>query len=465
MSETNSLRENQSFASLLNGGSRRLKVAVTDIDGILRGKYLHINKFASAARNGFGFCDVVFGWDCADVCYDNSETTGWHTGYPDAHVTLDESTLRSIPWEDNIPFVLGDFSPDQSADGGSLAHQACPRSFLKHVLRGVEDSGVLATCGMEFEWFNFAESSRSLEEKSFVDPTPLTPGMFGYSLIRQTQNQPYFRDLMQQLEEFGIPLEGLHTETGPGVFEGAILCSEALEAADRAVLFKSGVKQIAHQHGILPSFMARWDDSLPGTSGHIHLSLWDKTRSRNLFYDADAPAGMSDTMRHFLAGILRALPDLCVFFAPTVNSYKRLVPGYWAPTAATWGVDNRTVAIRVIPGDAKSQRIEFRVCGADFNPYIGLGALLAAGQQGIAEKLTLDVEQTRGNGYAQNLSSQRKLPQSLFSACERLRSTQLLPELIPRRFAEHFLQTREWEWEQSLKAVTDWERKRYFEII
>ncbi|RYZ63639.1 MAG: glutamine synthetase, partial [Proteobacteria bacterium] len=247
----------------------KVKVAVCDIDGVLRGKYLHKSKVLSAleshARDAvravagdFGLCNVVFGWDVADVCYDNGAFSGWHTGFPDAPAYLDLATFRHVPWDRNVPFFLGDLDCD-----------VCPRTLLRHVLDRAATLGIVVKAGMEFEWFNFRETPASLAEKEHRAPRPLTPGMFGYSLLRMAQNSEYFNALFDELGAFGVPLEGLHTETGPGVTEAAILFDDALECADRAVLFKAGTKEIAARFGILPSFMAKWSSELPGTSGHI----------------------------------------------------------------------------------------------------------------------------------------------------------------------------------------------------
>ena len=323
---------------------QKVKVAVADIDGVLRGKYLHKDKFLAAAEGaGFGFCNVIFGWDSGDVCYDNGTFTGWHSGYPDAQARIDLSTYRSVPWDGGVPFFLGEF-----VDGVGGPLPICPRQTLRRVLARAERLGYAVRCGMEFEWFNFRETSDSLAAKAGGELTPLTPGMFGYSLIRMAQNRPFFAALMDELEQFGIPIEGLHTETGPGVFEAAILHAPALEAADRATLFKTAVKEIAPRFGIMPTFMAKWSSRLPGCSGHSHQSLW--TEGVNRFHDPAGQDGMSAIFRAYVAGILHLLPEMLPFLAPTVNSYKRLVDGFWAPTKPTWGLDNRTVACRVIGG-------------------------------------------------------------------------------------------------------------------
>jgi glutamine synthetase len=193
----------------------KVKVAVTDIDGVLRGKYLSKDKFLSAAASspngGFGFCDVVFGWDMNDQCYDNAKLVGWQKGFPDAVVRLDLSTRREVPWDDNVPFFLGEFVIPASNKVPEAPHPLCPRQVLKRVIARAEKLGFRPNCGMEFEWFNFAETPRSWADKGYVNPQPLTPGMFGYSLLRASHGQAFFKALMDDLPRFGIPLEGLHT--------------------------------------------------------------------------------------------------------------------------------------------------------------------------------------------------------------------------------------------------------------
>jgi glutamine synthetase len=430
----------------------KVKVAVTDIDGVLRGKYLQKEKFLSAAQKGFGFCNVVFGWDSADACYDNARYTGWHTGYPDAPVTIDLSTRRSIPWEGELPFFLGDFGLD-----------VCPRECLKRVLAAAREEGFSPQCGVEFEWYNFRETPQSLAQKGSLGPVPLSPGMFGYSLLRASLHQPYFAALMDQLRGFGVPLEGLHTETGPGVTEAAIAYSGALEAADRAVLFKTAVKEIAYRHGLVASFMAKWDAKLPGSGGHVHLSLWDPAGRKNRFHDPADPARMSGVFKSFLAGQLRCLPEILPLFAPTVNSYKRLVDGYWSPTKSTWGLDNRTTAFRVIPGHEKSTRVEVRIGGADINPYLAIAASVASGLYGIRKGLTLEDPPIQGSAYEDR--SIPRLPRNLAEATSRLAGSKVAREILGEGFVDHFVRTREWEWRAFQDAVTSWELQRYLEII
>jgi glutamine synthetase len=436
----------------------KVKVAVTDIDGILRGKYLHKDKFLSAVDGGFGFCNVVFGWDANDVCYDNIRYTGWHSGYPDALARLDLATFRKVPWDAGVPFFLGDF---QDAAGGPLP--ICPRRLLKSVVERAASDGFRALTSLEYEWFNFRETPQSLAEKEHRAPQTLSPGMFGYSLIRMAQSREFLNALFDEMAAFRVPIEGLHTETGPGVFEAAILYTDPVEAADRAVLFKTGAKEIGARFGIMPSFMAKWNDELPGCSGHIHQSLWDGSGKKNLFFDDGRPHKMSALFEHYLAGQLLALPELLPMYAPTVNSYKRLVEGAWAPTRANWGVDNRTTALRVIPGSAKSTRVETRVNGSDANPYLALSAALASGLYGVRKRLKLPAGPITGSGYSDATAT--PLPRDLQEATARFEQSTLAVELFGAPFVEHFAATRRWEWRQFSKAVTDWERARYFEII
>src|SRR5260370_3245486 len=246
-------------------GVKRVKLGVTDIDGILRGKYVSLEKFASAAKSGLGLCDVIFGWDIADVLYDNAKYTGWHTGYPDAHARIDLDTMRLIPWEPGTAFFLMDL---HDKDGGRLG--ISPRQMLRRVLGEAEAAGFAVHLAAEYEFWLFSETPQSLREKGFRKLTPLSPGMFGYSVLRASQNSALVLDLMEQLAAFQIPLEGFHTETGPGVYEAAIAVDQGIAGGDKAALFKTAVKEIAARHNVMPTFMAKWNAELPGSSGHIH---------------------------------------------------------------------------------------------------------------------------------------------------------------------------------------------------
>jgi glutamine synthetase len=452
--------EHPAITALRQSGANKVKVACSDIDGILRGKYLHKDKFFGAAepypQGGFGFCDVVFGWDSSDQCYDNAQVTGWQHGFPDALARVDLATARRVPWDDQVPFFLGDFV---NADGSPYA--VCPRQTLKRVLKRAEKLGLLPMAGMEFEWFNFAETPQSWADKRGVGPTSLTPGMFGYSLLRMADNKPFFNALMDEMLAFGVPIEGLHTETGPGVYEVAITFSEALEAADRAILFKTGAKEIGKRFGIMPSFMAKWNQALPGCSGHIHQSLSDG--KKNVFHDAKRPNAMSTVFESYLAGQVACLMEFAPMFWPTVNSYKRLVDGFWAPVKPTWGLDNRTASFRVIAGSPKSTRLETRCPGADVNPYLAMAAVIAAGLHGVEQGLKLTTPPITGTN--QGAENTPRAPRSLIRSTQNFKVSTIARDWFGDTFVDHFAATREWEHRQWQDAVTDWELKRYLEII
>jgi len=450
--------EQQIISYLKEKNIDKIKFAFADIDGVLRGKVIHHKKFTDGLQKGYGFCDVVFGWDSSDVCNNNIELTGWHTGYPDQLCRIDLSTFRTIPWQDNIPFFLADFS---KADGNDLP--ACPRSLLKRITKECESLGFHPEFAQEFEWFNFRETPQSLQDKSFTNLETLTPGMFGYSILRTSENSDFYYDLFNLLMQFGIPLEGLHTETGPGVYEAAILHDHVLEAADRAVLLKTAVKEIAYKHGIMATFMAKWNENLPGCGGHVHQSLWNKGKTENLFYNADDVNKMTDLHKHYLAGQLYCLPHILPMYAPTINSYKRLVEGAWAPTTITWAVENRTTAFRVINTSPDYTRLETRIPGSDTNPYLAMAAALASGLYGVKNKLPLDIPATVGNGYQD--AKNGTIPSNLLDAANIMTDSKIANELFGEGFVDHFTKTRLWECKQFAKSVTDWELKRYFEII
>ena len=252
-------------------------------------------------------------------------------------------------------------------------------------------------------------------------------------------------------------------KTGPGVYEAAIANTTGLEAGDRAVLFKTAVKEIAYRHGIMATFMAKINENLPGCGGHIHQSLWDKSGKKNLFHDTKDKLKMSALMRSYVAGQLHCLPFILPMFAPNINSYKRLNSGAWAPSTLTWGIDNRTVALRVLSGKEKACRLETRVVGSDANPFLAMAAAVASGLYGIKKKMKLATAPTIGNGYEN--SSQGRLPETLGDAVSQMKASPIPKELFGAEFTDHFIRTREWEWRQHLRPVTDWELKRYFEII
>jgi glutamine synthetase len=457
---------------IVEDGIKRVKVGGFDLDGVLRGKYISTEKFLSALTDGLGFCDVIVGWDCADSLYDKGQFTGWHTGFPDLIGKIDPSTFRLVPWETYTAFALVDF---HTRDGEPLPF--CPRQSLKRVVAHADSLDFIPKMAAEYEWFLFEETSETAASKDYRNLKPESPGMFCYSLQRASAQAELIRDWMDSLHGFGIEVEGLHTETGPGAFEACVKYGDALQAADKAGLFKGIIKEVAARHGYIATFMAKWNAAMPGCGGHIHQSLASSETGENLFA-VTHPQQPSTVPQHptpnteypcsllalnYIAGQQQLLPDMMPLICPTINSYKRLVPGFWAPTTATWGIENRTNALRLIPGASpKATRIETRIVGADANPYLAMAACLASGIHGIENNLN-PTEPTVGNAYGN--TNMPELPRSLAAATERMRNSDTARQVFGNEFVEHVCMTREWECKEFEKEVTDWELRRYFEII
>jgi glutamine synthetase len=242
----------------------------------------------------------------------------------------------------------------------------------------------------------------------------------------------------------------------------AIRYDDALRAADKAALFKTAMKQIAFDHGLAVTFMAKWNAELPGSSGHLHQSLWKG--GQNAFAAPESPEGISATMRSYIAGQVALMPELTAICSPTVNSYKRYVPGVWAPLTASWGFENRTCALRIIgAGDPEATRVEYRQTAADINPYLAMAACLGAGLYGIEHQL-VPPEPSLGDASGDQ-SGCARLPRTLSEAVSLLRDSRAAREILGDAFVDHYVRTREWEVRQFDRAVTSWELERYFESI
>ncbi|MDH3327442.1 MAG: glutamine synthetase, partial [Gammaproteobacteria bacterium] len=343
------------------------------------------------------------------------------------------------------------------------AEELCPRGVLRRVIEQAKDMGFDVLAALEYEFFVFNETRDSVREKNYKNLKPIAPGYFGYSILRNSVDTGIYHEILNIGQEMDFPIEGLHEETGPGVLEAAIAVDSAINAGDKAALFKTFVKVVAQRNNMMATFMAKCSTDWPGQSGHIHLSLKD-AKGKPVFHDASKDHNISETMRHFIGGQQQLMPEFLSMIAPTVNSYTRLVPGYWAPTNASWGVENRTCALRVIPGSEKSQRVEYRIAASDANPYLALAAALASGLWGIKNKIEPD-KQIQGNAYEQSLPEKFALPTTLWDAAQRLKKSSAAREIFGDNFVEHFAASREWEEREFRKHVTDWEMQRYFEII
>ncbi len=432
---------------------RRIRVGLTDFNGLMRGKMISVSKFLSGLKDGLSFYDGIIGCSLHDDMADGLKSTGWHTGFSDSPLNIVFDSCRHIPFEEKTLFFLTEMAGKLEA--------VCPRQLLKRVLARGETMGFHAKASLEYEFGAFEETPCTLEKKGYQQPNPLTSLNCGYSILRTTTESELHAGLMDFCDQMDFSLDGLHTEEGPGFFEAAIKVDHALAAADKATLFKTFSKAFAERLDVMFSFMARWNTQLQGNGGHTHVSLFDKD-GNSAFFDDKAEHQISQTMRHFIAGQQQLMPELLAMVAPNVNSYTRLVPGFWAPTAATWGIDNRTCALRVIHGSAKSQRVEYRVPGADANPYLSLAVAIASGLYGIEHKLEPS-DAVTGNGYEQH-DKYAALPKNLALAAKKFRQSKMAREWFGDLFVDDYATTRECEAEEASRQVTDWQLKRYFEL-
>ncbi|MCJ1248201.1 hypothetical protein MMC30_005418 [Trapelia coarctata] len=478
----------ESLPDLLKNDTK-VKLAGFDVDGIPRGKLISKKKFLSVAKDGFGFCSVIFGWDMHDQTYFKElKISNEQNGYRDIIAIPDLSSFRRIPWEDDVPFFLVSFFEPDTKEPVI----ADPRGLLKTAVDKLEKSGLSAMAGAEYEFYQFRTPSNSQGPSSernssatasFLKENPvhtlpsLTEGMFGYSITRPVHNQDYYYGIFEACEKFRCNIEGWHTESGPGVYEAALEFCEIKQMADKAGLFKYVVKSIGSKFGITPCFMAKPREGLPGNSGHMHISIVDES-GKNMFFreskdeNAEYPdlEYLSDMGRHFLAGLLDGLADVMPIVAPTVNSYKRLVENFWAPVTVSWGLEHREASIRLIApptASPKATRFEFRVPGADANPFLVLSAMLALGWRGIEKRMEIKVAPLGKGAKVGGVSDKgERLSKSLKDATATfMRKGSVAREALGDEFVDHFGGTREHEvrlWDQ---AVTDWEVRRYIETV
>ncbi len=429
-----------------------VQLGLVDLDGVIRGKYLSKDKFDKIRESGSAFCSVVFGWDLRDELYEN-DYTGWNNGFPDDDVRVAENTKRNIP-ETGQEFHLIEFT-------GKGAY-CCPRRLAGRILERAADMGFEIMAGFEYEAFAFAETVATAQEKGFRDLVPLTASTGGYSFIRQNVHEEFFTGLLSLSEGLDTPIEALHPEAGAGAIEFALSPSQGIEVPDRAAILKTFSKIWAQKQGISLCYMAKPALDLPGCGGHLHMSL--KRNKTPVFFDTSAEWQMSETARYFLGGQQRYMAELLAMTAPTVNSFTRLTPGYWAPTWSSWGLDNRTCALRVVGTGAGSRRVEYRVTSADANPYLVFAAALASGLAGIENRIEPTAPVT-GNAYDDTPPKGLAFPATLGEAAEGLRGSDMARTWFGDNFVEHFSKSRIAEEQKYRAHVSDWELTRYFEMI
>lgn len=437
---------------------KTFKVGAPDIDGLWRGKRIAAPYFLeSVATKGTNICNILFGWDMHDLPMPGLTYTGWHTGYPDITLLPDLSTLRLVPWEPGTASVICDI---REVDGAAMP--LAPRTVLGRILDQAEAAGFAPQVGYELEFYLLKGTPNELERRGFRDLEPLTEGNHTYSVQRDTASEYVLGDIRNQLAEYGIYIEASNSEHGPGQFEVNMRYCGALAAADSAMMLKHSIKELAAQHGCTASFIAKLNSEWAGSSGHMHQSLLSGEGAA-AFANPDNPGELSAVGLAYMAGVVELAKPMTALYLPTINSYKRTDGAAWAGSSSTWGVDNRTVALRAIPSAGKAARIENRIAGADANPYLVIAANIAAGMHGVAKALT-PPPPLSGNAYEQ-VDESNSLPGSLDAACDALATDNTVRTLLGGDFVDHFVATRRWEISQFRRHVTEWETARYLEHV
>ncbi|RIV37956.1 glutamine synthetase family protein [Micromonospora radicis] len=436
------------------------KIGAVDIDGLWRGKRISARYFLDAVHvAGTNICNILFGWDLQDTLIPNLTYTGWHTGYPDVNLRPDLSTLRAVPGEPGVALVICDI---YNTDGTPLP--LSPRGVLQHVIDRANSLGYTPIYAYEFEFYLFEGAPRELARHAWRNLDPISDGNHTYSVYRDTGTEHVLGLIRDRLLELDVFIETSNSEHGAGQFEVNIHYADAMRAADSALLLKHTVKEIAAQHGLTASFMAKIRTDQAGSSGHVHQSLIDPADGRPLFANPGDRTQLSEIGAAYLAGLVDGARDFTAIYLPTVNSYKRVEGGQWAGSSATWGVDNRTVAIRSIPSAGSSARVENRIPGADANPYLVIAANIASGLNGLEQGMSAPPA-VQGNAYEQELSDSVRLPDNLSAATQLFAASALAKKYLGEEFVRHYAETREWEVHQYRTAVTDWEIARYLEHI
>jgi glutamine synthetase len=434
-----------------------VRVGGGDMDGVYRGKRLTRDQFLRSCAEGIAQCDVVFGWDIAEEVIGDLPYSSWAGGFRDVIMRPDLATFAAVPWEPGAASVICDFFTE---DGD--VYPIAPRHVLARVVERAHAAGFAPRAAVEFEVRFFREDQESLRAKDYTGLRPLNPGLNCYSIHHASIDEDVIGDIRRLLLEYGVPVEGYNREHGAGMYEINLRYADPVRAGDHAMLYKSAAKEIAARHGCVPTFMAKYDDTLDGCSGHIHQSLASADGDASVFWDDAGHHHVSRTMEHYIAGVLATLPEFMLLYAPNVNSYKRFVAGTWAPTTATWGIDNRTAAVRVIPSSPGAARIELRAPGADVNAYLGFAACLAGGLYGIERQLDPPAP-VQGDAYA--IPGLPSLPATLVEALDRFESSELARDWFGEGFVDHYGAMKRWELKKYNRAVTDWERRRYFEMV
>ena len=433
-------------------------VAFTDHYGRLLGKRYDADFFLeSVIDDGAHACDYLLTTDMEMEPVQGYDSANWELGYGDFHLEPDFGTLRKADWLPQTAIVLCDIRDIND-------HQpvfTAPRSVLRNQIAQLNELGFQSSAASELEYYLFENDFREANELKYDDLKPAGWYLEDYHILQGTRTEFFTAAARRHLKNSGVPVENSKGEWGLGQHELNVRYALTLEMADRHVIFKQCMKELADQLGVSITFMAKFHEDRAGSSCHIHISLWKQ--GQNIFVgDKDfGPVKGSDEFGWFLGGWMKYAADVMPFYAPTINSYKRFVDASWAPTRIAWSRDNRTAGFRVV-GEGKSLRIECRIPGADCNPYLAFAAALACGIQGIKEKIT-PPECFTGDVYA--AKELPMVPTTLKEATLRFRQSEFAKSAFGDKVHQHYTHFFETEIEAYESSVTDWERKRYFEQI
>jgi len=429
--------------------------AMPDMQGRLMGKRFQAEFFVSTAWKETHACNYLLATDMEMMTVDGYAATSWSAGYGDYTLKPDLATLRVLPWLEGTALVLCDAFDHHTH--APVAH--APRTVLQKQLQRLDQMGLVSAVATELEFFIFRESFEALSDQGYRKPTTISAYNEDYHIFQTTKEESLMRRIRTGLQAAGIDVENSKGEASAGQAEINVSYCEGLTMADNHVLLKNAIKEMAFQEGRAISFMAKWHTHAAGSSSHIHQSL-QKKDGTPVFYDSAAEHGMSDIMRHYLAGLLQYADDNTYFLAPYVNSYKRFSAATFAPTKAVWSIDNRTAGYRIVAPGSKSVRVECRVGGSDLNPYLAIASQIAAGIKGIEEKLSLEAA---FSGDAYKADGVREIPRTLRAATAALRDSSMLREAMGDQVVDHYVRAAEWEQEDFDQKVTDYERIRGFE--
>ncbi|MES9904153.1 MAG: glutamine synthetase family protein [Sedimenticola sp.] len=429
--------------------------ALVDMQGRLMGKRFQVEFFLESAWEETHSCNYLLATDMEMTPVEGYKSTSWSDGYGDYMMKPDLNTLRRIPWLEGTALVLCDVLNHRTHE--EVPHS--PRAVLKRQVARLEAMGMKAFMATELEFFLFRESYEEAEAKGYRGIDPISAYNEDYHIFQTTKEEDVMRAIRTGLQGADIPVENSKGEACAGQEEINIRYDEALTVGDRHAIIKNACKEIAWAKGRALTFLAKWHNDAAGSSSHVHQSLWS-LEGEPLFRDPEGQYGMSDTMRHYVAGLLAHADEITYFLAPHINSYKRFKEGTFAPTKAIWSLDNRTAGYRICGEGSKAIRVECRVGGSDLNPYLAMAALLAAGIDGIEKKMVLESE-FKGDAYA--AASARTIPETLRGAADALNNSKTLRSAFGDDVVDHYLRAAEWEQEEYDRRVTDWEVARGFE--